>query len=164
MKTLLPLGFLAVVTATPAAAAGDHSTTVATLTGTCTQLMLMDVATDPTLCFDTLVNLRLPSGQLGFTFVVREHGTSNPAIMSFFGSRSKHGNGNNGDSDLAIYRVYVTSNGGTVDLVALGSCVMSNSPDTKAPAKVSCAANTIRGNFVGEFISDGVAPHTSRVQ
>jgi hypothetical protein len=159
MKTLLSLGFLAVVAATPAAAARDRGTTVATLTGTCTRLTLMDVATDPTLCSDTLLNLKLPSGQLGFTFVVGQK-----AIMSFFGTRRKRIQRHNGDSGFPIYKVYVTSDDGTVDLIAVGSCVLSHPHDKKAPAKVSCAANTIRGNFAGEFVSNGVIPGNGPLQ
>ena len=54
---------------------------------------------------------------------------------------------------LPIYSVHLTFDGSTDQLVATGSCSLSN-------VGASCAANTIKGNFAGEFISNGVAPDT----
>jgi hypothetical protein len=163
MRILLRFGFCAVVAAIPGAAAHDKGTTVETLSGACTKLTVMDDATDPALCSGSLLNLKLPSGQREFTFVVGQPGSPKSAIMSFFGPRSRRVHHESGGSTFPIYRVYVTSNGGTVDLVAVGSCVLS-AHDRITPAKVSCAANTIRGNFAFEFVSDGVPPAASALR
>jgi hypothetical protein len=51
--------------------------------------------------------------------------------------------------------------GSTDQLVAAGSCRFSN-PYKGKPARVSCTAETNRGKFAGEFISNSVAPNTSQ--
>jgi hypothetical protein len=163
MRTLLLLGFFAIVAAAPSAAARHQSATLATLTGACTRLLIMDTATDPTLCSDNVISFKLRNGQIGFTFIVNRPDESKPVIVSFFGTRPRHFHHDQADLSLPIYKVYFTFNDGTDDLVALGSCAYSD-PYRKIPAKVSCSANTIEGNFSGEFISNGVAPNVSRLQ
>jgi hypothetical protein len=156
-------GFLLVLAATPVASARNAGTAVATLTGTCTKVILMDVVTDPVRCADTLTNYRLPHGRREFAFVVSPQGESKPAVMSFYGATSRQNHHRKGDVAIPVYRVYIAFDGRTVDLAALGSCVLSDL-HKETPNKVSCSANTIGGNFAGEFIGNGIAPKLSLLQ
>ena len=61
-----------------------------------------------------------------------------------------------GTNTFSVYKMYLTINGETNDLVGLGSCMLSNAyGDT--PAKLSCSASTIKGNFGGEFVIHHIA-------
>jgi hypothetical protein len=55
-------------------APADNVTVTATLTGVCKNAMAMDVATDPGLCQNKVLNLEFPNGRIGFVFVFAEKG------------------------------------------------------------------------------------------
>jgi hypothetical protein len=145
----------------PPAAFADKLTNLATLTGRCTAITAMDVVTDPSLCSNKVINVEFPNGRLGFAFSLQRKGDPNPTVISFFGDGPKQ---LHIDADTAmqpIDHVNFTFQGSTDQLVAAGSCRFSN-PYKGKPARVSCTADTNRGKFAGEFISNGIAPNTSQ--
>jgi hypothetical protein len=115
--------------------------------------MVMDQLIDPGLCSDQVTAIKLGSGGIGYTFTVNAEGNQKLWVMSFFGPKQKHTSENGGADSSPVYRIYLTADDSTNDLVALGSCVLSNA-NVEAPAKLSCSAVTTKGNFVGEFIMD----------
>jgi hypothetical protein len=163
MKVASLLGFFAIVGSFPAVSALNQSATVATFTGTCTKVMPKNVVIDPAACSDTVTKLELRDGRTGFTFMLNKLGDSNAALMSFFGHGSKNVKRHKGHTTLPIHRVYFTTDGGADDLAAVGSCIFVR-PSRKAPAKVSCSANTNEGDFAAEFIGNGAAPSMSQVR
>jgi hypothetical protein len=139
----------------------DNLTTMGALTGKCTAVMAMDVATNPSLCLDKVVNIEFPNGRLGFAFTLQHKGDAKATVISFFGDGPKQ---LHIDADTAmqpIDHVNFTFQGSTDRLVASGSCRFSN-PYKGKPARVSCTADTNQGKFSGEFISNGVAPNMSQ--
>jgi hypothetical protein len=130
--------------------ARDH-TTLATFAGKCTKVTVMNVQTDPNLCSDKITNIKLGSGQSGYAFLLHPQAEMGPFVMSFLGTKPRHEAHHKGALVLPVHRVYVTFDGRTDDLVAVGSCAFS-SPNKKAPTRVSCSASTIEGDFAGEFI------------
>jgi hypothetical protein len=160
MKMVVSLIIGLAVGIPPAAFAGNL-TTLATLSGTCTSITAMDVVTDPSFCLNKIVNVEFPNNRLGFAFTLQRKGDLKPAIISFFGDGPKQ---LHLDADTAmqpIDHVNFTFQGSTDQLVAAGSCRFSN-PYKGEPARVSCTADTNQGKFVGEFISNGVAPDISQ--
>ena len=83
IKPTVIVAALSIATAAPAYA---RTTTIATLTGHCTNIVGMGVTTDPSWCSDKLQNLDMANGRNGFTFVVNKPGEQ-PAslVISFFG-------------------------------------------------------------------------------
>ncbi len=114
----------------------------------------MNVATDPNLCSDKITNIKLGSGQSGYAFLLHPQAELGPFVMSFLGTKPRHDGHHKGELVLPVHRVYVTFDGRTDDLVAVGSCAFSG-PNKKNPTKVSCSASTIEGDFAGEFIGAG---------
>ncbi len=154
---LILAGALVVTVAT---AHADDVTTYAALTGRCTAIVTMDVATDPSRCAKQVVSIEYPSGRFGFMFVLNRHGDATPVVFSFLGDGARQ---LRKDGDIAIQpidHVYFTIQGSTDDLPAAGSCRF-NIPHHGTPARVSCSADSDRGRFSGEFIGDGTAPDTS---
>jgi hypothetical protein len=150
---------LAVAISVPALS--DSLTTLATLTGRCTAVTEMDVAIDPALCLNKVINVEFPNGRLGFVFSAQRKGDPKPTVISFFGDGSKQ---LHIDADTAMQpvdHVNFTFQGSTDQLLGAGSCRFSN-PYKGSPARVSCAADTNQGRFAGEFISNGVAPSLSQ--
>ena len=159
-KVLIAIGSFAA--AEPASAdVGSHRSSFETLTGECTKVMLMDVLTDPAVCSDQVTAIRSGSGTLGYAFTVDSQGNPKPWIISFSGAKLRHESRNGGTNTFSVYRIYVTINGETNDLVGLGSCVLSNA-NGEVPAKLSCSASTIKGSFAGEFVIRHIASGTSR--
>ena len=99
---------------------------------------------------DQVTAIKLSGGGIGYTFTINAQGNQKLWVMSFFGPKLKHTSENGGADSSPIYRIYVTADGTTNDLVALGSCVLSNAY-VEVPAGLSCSAVTTKGNFVGEF-------------
>lgn len=162
LKILLSaLVFLVAAAGITAVAAREH-TVLATLAGKCTKVTVMNVASDPNLCSDKVTNIKLGSGQSGYAFVLHPQGGLGPFVMSFVGKSPRQDSHHKGAQVLPVHRVYVTFDGRTDDLVAIGSCELSG-PPKKTPTKVSCRANTIEGNFAGEFVGAGrsVSPSTT---
>jgi hypothetical protein len=163
LKILLSaLVFLVAAAGITAVAAREH-TVLATLAGKCTKVTVMNVASDPNLCSDKVTNIKLGSGQSGYAFVLHPQGGLGPFVMSFVGKSPRQDSHHKGAQVLPVHRVYVTFDGRTDDLVAIGSCETSGPPKKKTPTKVSCTANTIEGNFAGEFVGAGryVSPSTT---
>jgi hypothetical protein len=151
---LIAIGF-SVAAETASADVGSHQT-FETLTGECNKVILMDVLTDPAVCSDRVTAIRSSNGTLGYAFAIDSQGSSKPWIISFWGANLRHGNQNGGTNTFSVYKMYLTINGETNDLVGLGSCMLSNAyGDT--PAKLSCSASTIKGNFGGEFVIHHIA-------
>ena len=143
------------------AALADNLTTFGTLTGRCTAVTAMDVSTAPTLCSNKLVNVEFPNGRVGFVFTLQRTGDVKPTVISFFGNGSEQ---LHVDADTAVQpvdSVNFTFRNSTDRLVAAGSCRFSNPYDGK-PARVSCAADTNQGKFIGDFISNGVPPNMTQ--
>jgi hypothetical protein len=151
---LFLLGSLVVVAAAPAVSAPPNPTS-ATLTGKCTNLVVMNVAFDPTLCSGKVISLKRGPNGYGFAFMLDRQDEVGPLVMVFRGTKPKqtHTPRRQGALALPIYSVQLTFDGSTDQLVATGSCSLSN-------VGASCSANTIKGNFAGEFISNSVAPDT----
>ena len=147
---LIVIGFV-VAAKTASADVGGHQSTFETLTGECTKVMLMDVLTDPAVCSDQVTAIRSSSGTLGYAFSIDSQGNSKPWIISFSGANLRHTSQNGGSNTFSVYKIFLTINGETNDLVGLGSCVLSNA-DGDIPAKLSCSASTIKGSFGGEFV------------
>ena len=158
-KVVIAIGFI-LAAETASADAGSHQSTFETLTGECTKVMLMDVLTDPAVCSDRVTAIRSGSGTLGYAFTVDSQGNPKPWIISFSGAKLRHESRNGGTNTFSVYRIYVTINGETNDLVGLGSCVLSNAHGG-VPAKLSCSASTIKGSFAGEFVIRHIASDTS---
>jgi hypothetical protein len=154
--------FFVVSVSAGAVSSRDH-TVLATLAGKCTKVTVMNVASDPNLCSDKVTNIRLGNGQSGYAFVLHPQGGLGPFVMSFVGKSPRQDSRRKGAQVLPVHRVYVTFDGRTDDLVAIGSCELSGPPKKKTPTKVSCKANTIEGNFAGEFVGAGrsVSPSTT---
>ena len=141
---------------TASAEVGSHQSTFDTLTGECTRVMLMDVLTDPAVCADRVIAIRSSSGTLGYAFTIDSQGNPKPWIISFSGANLRHESQQGGTNTFSVYKVYLTINGETNDLVGLGSCVLANAyGDTRA--KLSCSASTIKGNFGAEFVIRDIA-------
>ena len=138
---------------------GSHQT-FETLTGECNKVMLMDVLTDPAVCSDQVTAIRSSNGTLGYAFAIDSQGNSKPWIISFSGANLRHESQNGGTNTFSVYKVYLTINGETNDLVGLGSCFLSNAYGD-IPAKLSCSASTIKGSFGGEFVIHHIANDTS---
>ena len=148
-KVVIAIGFF-VAAETASSDVGSHQT-FETLTGECNKVMLMDVLTDPAVCSDQVTAIRSSNGTLGYAFAIDSQGNSKPWIMSFWGANLRHGNQNGGTNTFSVYKIYLTINGETNDLVGLGSCVLSNAYGN-TPARLQCSASTIKGNFAGEFV------------
>ena len=149
---LFLIGFF-VSEATTSAEVGNRHSTYNALAGTCTKLMVMDRLIDPGLCSDQVTAIKPSGGGIGYTFTANAQGNQNLWIMSFFGPKLKHTSENGGADSSPVYRIYLTTDDSAQDLVALGSCVLSNAY-VEAPAKLSCSAVTTKGNFVGEFTAN----------
>ncbi len=147
---VVAIGFF-VAAETASADAGSHQSTFETLAGECTKVVLMDVLTDPAVCSDQVTAIRSGNGTLGYAFAINSQGNSKPWIMSFSGANLRHDNQNAGTNIFSVYKIYLTINGETNDLVGLGSCVLSNAYGDM-PAKLSCSASTIKGSFAAEFV------------
>jgi hypothetical protein len=164
LKLLLSSFVFFVVSASAGAVPSRDHTVLATLAGKCTKVTVMNVASDPNLCSDKVTNIRLGNGQSGYAFVLHPQGGLGPFVMSFVGKSPRQDSRHRGAQVLPVHRVYVTFDGRTDDLVAIGSCELSGPPKKKkTPTKVSCTANTIEGNFAGEFVGAGrsVSPSTT---
>lgn len=162
LKVLLSALVFFVVSAGAGAVSSRDHTVLATFAGKCTKVTVMNVASDPNLCSDKVTNIKLGGGQSGYAFVLHPQGGLGPFVMSFVGKSPRHDSRHKGAQVLPVHRVYVTFDGRTDDLVAIGSCELSG-PPKKTPTKVSCRANTIEGNFAGEFVGAGrsVSPSTT---
>ena len=145
------------------AAPADNLKVIATLTGVCKNAMAMDVATDPALCQNKVVNFEFPNGRLGFVFVLQKKGSKDVAVVSFFGHGKQQLHLNPDTAMQPIDRVHFTFEGATDDLVAAGSCRFSN-PYKGKPSLISCTADTNKGKFAGEFVSDGRPPNISQTR
>ena len=144
-------------------APADNVTVTATLTGVCKNAMAMDVATDPGLCQNKVLNLEFPNGRIGFVFVLQKKGSKDVVVISFFGDGRQQLHLNADTAMQPIDRVHFTFQGSTDDLVAAGSCRFTN-PYKGKPSLVSCTADTNRGKFAGEFVSDGRPPNMSQTR
>jgi hypothetical protein len=158
-KVLIGIGFCVAV-APASADVGSRQSTFETLTGECTKVMLMDVLTDPAVCYDQVTAIRSGSGTLGYAFTIASQGNPKPWIISFSGAKLRHEGRNGGTNTFSVYKIYLTINGETNDMVGLGSCVLSNAYG-EIPAKISCSASTIKGSFAGEFVIRHIATDTS---
>jgi hypothetical protein len=159
-KVVVAIGFFAAAE-TASADVGSRQSTFETLTGECTKVMLMDVLTDPAVCSDQVTAIRSGSGTLGYAFTIDSQGNPKPWIISFSGAKLRHESRNGGTNTFSVYKIYLTINGETNDLVGLGSCVLSNAYG-EIPAKLSCSASTIKGSFAGEFVIRHIASGGSR--
>jgi hypothetical protein len=157
---LIAIGFF-VAAQMASADVGSHHSTFETLAGECTKVILMDVLTDPAVCSDQVTAIRSGSGTLGYAFTIDSQGNPEPWIISFSGANLRHESRNDGTNTFSVYKVYLTINGETNDLVGLGSCVLSNAYG-EIPAKLSCSASTIKGSFAGEFVIRHIANDSSR--
>jgi hypothetical protein len=157
-KVVIAIG-LFVAAEAASADVGSRQSTFETLTGECTKVMLMDVLTDPAVCSDQVTAIRSSNGTLGYAFAIDSQGNSKPWIISFSGANLKHYNQNAGTNTFSVYKIYLTINGETNDLVGLGSCVLSNAYGDMA-AKLSCSASTIKGSFAAEFVIRHIANDT----
>jgi hypothetical protein len=135
--------------------------TVATLTGRCTKVTAMNTSTDPALCSNKVMNMEYPNGRNGFTFVLTAQDGSSAAI-SFSGKGSRQTHQDKDHVTQPIDRVMFTFSGSTDNLKATGACSFAN-PYKRTPVKISCAANTNKGIFSGEFISNGVSPDVDQI-
>ena len=124
-KVVIAIGFF-VAAETASADVGSRQSTFETLTGECTKVMLMDVLTDPAVCSDQVTAIRSGSGTLGYAFTIDSQGNPKPWIISFSGANLRHESHNGGTNTFSVYKIYLTINGETNDLVGLGSCVLSN--------------------------------------
>ena len=149
-KVVIAIG-LFVASETASADVGSQQSKFDTLTGECTKVMLMDVLTDPAVCSDQVTAIRSGNGILGYAFTIDSQGNPKPWIISFSGANLRHENRNGGTNTFSVYKIYLTINGETNDLVGLGSCVLSNAYGD-IPAKLACSASTIKGSFAGEFV------------
>jgi hypothetical protein len=122
----------------------------------------MDVVTDPSLCSNKVVNIEFPNGRLGFMFSLNRKGES-PVIVSFFGSGEKQLHITKDIAMQPIDQVHFTFQKSTDDLAVAGSCRFSN-PYKGVRSQITCSADSSQGKFVGEFISDGIAPNTSEIR
>ena len=154
-KVVIAAGFFMAAETASADVAAQHNT-FETLTGECTKVTLMDVLTDPAVCSDQVTAIRSGSGALGYAFSINSQGNSKPWIISFSGANLRHESQNGGTNTFSVYKIFLTINGETDDLVGLGSCVLSNA-NGEIPAKLSCSASTIKGSFAGEFVIRHIA-------
>ena len=156
-KVVIAIGFF-VAAETASSDVGSHQT-FETLTGECNKVMLMDVLTDPAVCSDQVTAIRSSNGTLGYAFTIDSQGNPKPWIISFSGAKLRHESRNGGTNIFSVYKIYLTINGETNDLVGLGSCVLSNAYGDMA-AKLSCSASTIKGSFAAEFVIRHIANDT----
>jgi hypothetical protein len=123
------------------AASADNLTVMATLTGVCKNAMAMDVATDPGLCQDKVVNVEYPNGRIGFVFILQKKGSKDVVVISFFGDGRQQLHLDPDTAMQPVDRVHFTFQGSTDDFVAAGSCRFGN-PYKGKPSLVSCTADT----------------------
>ena len=144
-KVVIAIGLL-VAAETASADVGSQQSEFDTLTGECTKVMLMDILTDPAVCSDQVTAIRSGNGTLGYAFTIDSQGNPKPWIISFSGANLRHENRNGGTNTFSVYKIYLTINGETDDLVGLGSCVLSNAyGDT--PAKLVMLCFDDKGQF-----------------
>ncbi len=153
--------FAAIITIGSLALAADL-TTMAVLTGRCTKVVAMAVVADEALCDRRVTNIILPNGRSGFLFTARRIGQE-PVLIYFFGDGRNQIHPNSDTAVHAIDRVHFTFQGATDRLVAVGSCSFAN-PYKGTPVKISCTADTSKGRFAGDFISNGVAPNVTELR
>jgi hypothetical protein len=162
MKPFRSFAILAAIfTYSPASAAG--MTTLMVLRGTCIKVVAMNIDSDVKFCDSKLSHIELPNARLGFQFLLEKPGDRRAVVVSFFGDGKKQVKPNPDSAVMPIDRVRFTFNGGTDDLVAVGSCRFAN-PYKGTPVTISCSADTTQGQFVGEFITNGSAPDLKQVR
>ena len=83
-------------------------------------------------------------------------------LISFFGDGSKQSHPDAETAIQPIDRVHFGFQGNTEDFVATGSCRFSD-PYKGKPSLLSCSADTNRGKFSVEFVSNGRPPETTRI-
>ena len=158
-QVVIAIGFF-VAAETASADVASQQSKFDTLTGECTKVMLMDVLADPAVCADQVTAIRSGKGTFGYAFTIDSQGNPEPWVMSFSGANLRHESQNGGSNTFSVYKVYLTINGETNDLVGLGSCVLSNAY-RDIPAKLVCSASTIKGSFAGEFVIRHIGSDTS---
>ena len=131
-KVVIAIGFF-VAAETASADVGSHQSTFETLTGECTKVMLMDVLADPAVCSDQVTAIRSGSGTLGYAFTIDSQGNPKPWIISFSGANLRHESQNGGTNTFSVYKIYLTINGETNDLVGLGSSCSQMPMETFPP-------------------------------
>lgn len=125
---------------------------IVSLSGQCEKLVMpqSDITKS---CSGKVLNTVYSDGRSGFYFALEEG-----AILTF------SGNGNvNPDPDTAVQPVdlILFNYKGEVDRAqAVGQCTFGN--PYKGPSRLICRATSPRGDFYGEFVSDGKPPKVSR--
>lgn len=154
---------VALATFLPLVAHADNLKTLAMLSGHCKNAMAMDVADDAQLCLHVVLKMELPNGRIGFMFTIPKENSRDVVVFLFFGDVTKQLQLDSDTTLQPIDRVHSSFQGNTDDLVATGSCRFTN-PYKGKPSLVSCTADTNRGKFIGEFVSDGRPPNIKRTE
>jgi hypothetical protein len=142
-------------------ALADKTTSFADATGTCTRAVVKDLTSDPGLCSNKMVNVVFPNGRVGFIFILSGRTENTGGTFSFFGDGPKQIHRDKDNVIQPVDKVHFASKGTTDDLGASGSCVFEN-VFKGVPAKVSCSAETTRGKFIAEFLTNGTAPNVTQ--
>jgi hypothetical protein len=160
MKTIIASAVAALLLSSVGISHGDGST-IAVLTGKCTKVIALGELSNPRMCSNKIVNAEHSNGRNSFTFVLHAKDDSSASItFSGIGASQVHKDKNH--VIQPVDRIIFNFDGSIDDLKAVGSCSFAN-PYLKKPVKVSCKAETSRGLFVGEFISNGVSPDTKEL-
>lgn len=131
----------------------ENVDSVATLSGTCAQLVVEDKDVTSR-CRGAIVNAAYKSGRSSFMFVATD-----VAVASFNGRDTP---AKSDDAMIEVDRITLSYLKGDkqppMAIPATGVCVYSN-PWVRE-AKVVCTATTERGTFSAIFVSDGTPPKT----
>ena len=135
----------------------ENITGLMSLNGTCNKFIGYDTdATDK--CDNKLAHTEFSDGRISFSFVSRDGNV----IMTF------EGNGKaqiHKDADTAIQPlsvIFITFDGKTDNLKAVGQCLFTN--PYKGKAKINCSADTPSGLFAGSFLTDGTDPNIMEIE
>lgn len=139
-------------------ARADGGATIATLTGQCTQAMVMNTPVSASLCSNKVVNTAFADGRNVFTFVVKNDAGA-IAVISFSGREQQREDQNHSVQPVDL--VQFTFDETTLDLDAAGTCSFASSLHGE-PTSIYCIATTYEGKFLNRFTSDGHGPEAGR--
>ena len=121
-----------------------------TMEGRCVAVMVLRQAIAPEVCQETLVNAAYQHGRRAFAFTLGD----NPVEVSLFTflGESQDQLQDGPTTIQPVDSVNFVERGRTLHLDAIGSCRVTLQLES-LPSVISCAADTERGRFAGDFVS-----------
>ncbi len=134
------------------------TTRVVVLNGTCTMVKAAGLFADKQFCVPQIMNTEYVDKRVAFTFFIHNReAQKEAAIVTFSGYGPDQTHYSKDEVFQPVDKIVFTLAGSSDYLKSSGICTFSN-PYKGIPAKVTCSARTTEGEFIGEFVSNGVAP------